>query len=543
MQVAASVATPGSNVAETNSNITTNNSNNNNNIVCAIKSESLATTPITTTISNSNRPIATVSARVSLTPVSTPIATPLIANNSINSTTHTHLPESPPDSGSEPPYSPLQDVHGLTLSSRELGANNADLYHGLSAGIRQTTVQQESGTNVGLQPNPHSLAAQNPIHLSPQFTPPHHHQHHQNTTHYHINQPTQHYLNNSHHIPITERAGEIRIKHEAGLIMNATNLAAQHPSSNENHIELPSEHPLLYSANSVGIHYEQDASGIYTGTDYSNLGNNVGVLGQAPICMLNADTERVHVVGTPSTPQPSRSSAPSTPIHQSTSRKRKLSTQLDCTEFTALKADPGLRMSPAAVKSGCNPTQYQFATESQKIGPTSPVSISLPTPMSDLTTPALSTASLSPALSTINSNQENSMDGSVAASGSGENSDATALTPCIRFSPFQPQNWHKLCDQSLQELSVVYYRVDADKGFNFSVSDDAFVCQKKNHFQVTCHARLQGEAKFVKTPSGLEKIKAFHLHFYGVKLESPNQTIRVEQSQSDRSKKPFYPVP
>ena len=28
------------------------------------------------------------------------------------------------------------------------------------------------------------------------------------------------------------------------------------------------------------------------------------------------------------------------------------------------------------------------------------------------------------------------------------------------------------------------YRVDADKGFNFSVPDESFVCQKKNHFQV-----------------------------------------------------------
>lgn len=31
---------------------------------------------------------------------------------------------------------------------------------------------------------------------------------------------------------------------------------------------------------------------------------------------------------------------------------------------------------------------------------------------------------------------------------------------------------------------IPHYRVDADKGFNFSNVDDAFVCQKKNHFQV-----------------------------------------------------------
>lgn len=89
---------------------------------------------------------------------------------------------------------------------------------------------------------------------------------------------------------------------------------------------------------------------------------------------------------------------------------------------------------------------------------------------------------------------------------------------------------------------VPHYRVDADKGFNFSNADDAFVCQKKNHFQITCHVQLLGDAQFVKTPDGFQKISSFHLHFYGVKHDCPTQTIRVEQSQSDRSKKPFHPV-
>lgn len=32
--------------------------------------------------------------------------------------------------------------------------------------------------------------------------------------------------------------------------------------------------------------------------------------------------------------------------------------------------------------------------------------------------------------------------------------------------------------------------MDADKGFNFSNPDEAFVCQKKNHFQVTVHVQV-----------------------------------------------------
>lgn len=56
---------------------------------------------------------------------------------------------------------------------------------------------------------------------------------------------------------------------------------------------------------------------------------------------------------------------------------------------------------------------------------------------------------------------------------------------------------------------MLTYRVDADKGFNFSVGDDAFVCQKKNHFQVTVYIGMLGEPKYVKTPEGLKPLDCF----------------------------------
>lgn len=64
---------------------------------------------------------------------------------------------------------------------------------------------------------------------------------------------------------------------------------------------------------------------------------------------------------------------------------------------------------------------------------------------------------------------------------------------------------------------MLTYRVDADKGFNFSVGDDAFVCQKKNHFQVTVYIGMLGEPKFVKTPDGLKPLDCFYLKLHGVK--------------------------
>ena len=36
-------------------------------------------------------------------------------------------------------------------------------------------------------------------------------------------------------------------------------------------------------------------------------------------------------------------------------------------------------------------------------------------------------------------------------------------------------------------LLIMIIQVSADKGFNFSNLDDAFIAQKKNHFQLTCH--------------------------------------------------------
>ncbi|XP_072948482.1 uncharacterized protein [Epargyreus clarus] len=114
---------------------------------------------------------------------------------------------------------------------------------------------------------------------------------------------------------------------------------------------------------------------------------------------------------------------------------------------------------------------------------------------------------------------------------------------CIRFATFQQSVWHSLYDCNLKLLPPPSYVVGADKGFNYSQIDEAFVCQKKNHFQVTCQIQMQGDPHYVKATDGYKKINNFCLHFYGVKAEDPSQEVRVEQSQSDRTKKPFHPVP
>lgn len=105
----------------------------------------------------------------------------------------------------------------------------------------------------------------------------------------------------------------------------------------------------------------------------------------------------------------------------------------------------------------------------------------------------------------------------------------------------------------------VTLRVEADKGFNFSTTDEAFVCQKKNHFQLSVQLQWSDSLNAIGAEGWLVQMShasdeqmpgsgtlkpacAFYLDFYGVRAEAPCQRIKVEQSQADRSKRPFLPI-
>ena len=75
--------------------------------------------------------------------------------------------------------------------------------------------------------------------------------------------------------------------------------------------------------------------------------------------------------------------------------------------------------------------------------------------------------------------------------------------------------------------------VTADKGFNFSPVDEAFIAQKKNHFQlsvqVECGFKNCRELMhFVEAEDrNWYKLESLQLNFYGVKFDVPNSNIRV----------------
>ncbi|KAI6233671.1 Myelin regulatory factor [Aphelenchoides fujianensis] len=115
----------------------------------------------------------------------------------------------------------------------------------------------------------------------------------------------------------------------------------------------------------------------------------------------------------------------------------------------------------------------------------------------------------------------------------------------IKFSAFDPHLWSTLYDERQQELSALKVNVVADKGFNFSSSDNCFVNQKKNHFQITVLIKATNENQpvYVNTPdSGLQRVNSFKLAFCGAKSEMTSSEIQIRQSQTDRKPIPHDPV-
>ncbi|XP_032240680.2 myelin regulatory factor [Nematostella vectensis] len=112
---------------------------------------------------------------------------------------------------------------------------------------------------------------------------------------------------------------------------------------------------------------------------------------------------------------------------------------------------------------------------------------------------------------------------------------------CLKWKPFKQGQWSDLYDENNSLLPPPDFRVDADKGFNFSFADDAFVCQKKNHFQITVSLKTATTPAFIKVKDVCKSVDRFKLHLFGIKMESQGSSIKIEQSQADRSKRPYDP--
>eukprot|EP00049_Salpingoeca_infusionum_P018265 m.356449 g.356449 ORF g.356449 m.356449 type:complete len:676 (+) comp17546_c0_seq1:425-2452(+) len=112
--------------------------------------------------------------------------------------------------------------------------------------------------------------------------------------------------------------------------------------------------------------------------------------------------------------------------------------------------------------------------------------------------------------------------------------------PSWRINPHE--TCAKLFDEGMKETSVPMLGVQIDKGFKRGREEHDFICQKKNHFQVTVAIKLAASPKFVATDQGVKPIESMFIVMHGIKTEKPDAKIHLEQSQSDRTKRAFKPV-
>ena len=73
--------------------------------------------------------------------------------------------------------------------------------------------------------------------------------------------------------------------------------------------------------------------------------------------------------------------------------------------------------------------------------------------------------------------------------------------------------------------------MNTDKGFNFSAADEAFICQKKNHFQVTLHVGVHGEPRYVNTPGGPRHAEYFQVKVFGVKVRAQYRAAQLSKKK------------
>lgn len=105
-----------------------------------------------------------------------------------------------------------------------------------------------------------------------------------------------------------------------------------------------------------------------------------------------------------------------------------------------------------------------------------------------------------------------------AASGSG--GQYSGSSQFLMWERYLPHTWCSLDDSRAPPA----YHVDTDKGFVYSVADEAFVCQKKNHFQVTVHVGgTAADPHYVHTAGGTLEVDHLLVKVFGVKVGQSRQ--------------------
>jgi hypothetical protein len=78
----------------------------------------------------------------------------------------------------------------------------------------------------------------------------------------------------------------------------------------------------------------------------------------------------------------------------------------------------------------------------------------------------------------------------------------------------------------------------------YSAFDDAFISQKKNHFQITVNASVANQPKYFKYKlvKQFHEISGFQINFYGIHKESESKIVPIKQTDKNRKPMDYEPI-
>ncbi|CAB3993235.1 myelin regulatory factor, partial [Paramuricea clavata] len=98
--------------------------------------------------------------------------------------------------------------------------------------------------------------------------------------------------------------------------------------------------------------------------------------------------------------------------------------------------------------------------------------------------------------------------------------DHEELSPqrTIKWSDYKTDGCHKLFTSSLNEPTTPSLVVTCDKGLSFSPAESVFICQKKNHFQVSLNLEITSDSQTrIQVEDACEDVICYKVHLYAIK--------------------------
>ena len=90
--------------------------------------------------------------------------------------------------------------------------------------------------------------------------------------------------------------------------------------------------------------------------------------------------------------------------------------------------------------------------------------------------------------------------------------------------------------------SSTCFKIGADKGFQYSNVCGSYICQRKNHFQLSIQILVDKIAKYVYTEGHYHEIGYYTIEIYAIRNEFRTEKVQICQSNTDRRHVKYEPV-